>query len=241
MKKFSLIIVVLCVMLIVAGTALAGEATEQAARKSSLLTLLWEAGLIGFLILILSFVGTALIIEHAMTIRRDKLLPHFFIAELEELFENEEYEEALQLCETEDNLLSRIVAAGLSKVDMGYDVMEESMAEAAEESSLSLQHKISYVSLIGAISPMLGLLGTVVGMIISFEKIANLQGQATPAELASGISMALVTTVLGLIVAIPMMAAYHYFRNKVMRFDLESGIIAGDLMRRFRPAQKQAS
>jgi len=239
MKKFSLVIATLCVLLFAVGTAFGAE--EAVKKEMSLLQLILEASYIGFLILILSFVGMALIIEHAMTIRRDKLLPHFFIAELEELFENEEYEEALQLCETEDNLLSRIVAAGLSKVDMGYDVMEESMAEAAEESSLSLQQKISYVSLIGAISPMLGLLGTVVGMIISFHKLASAGGHTNPADLAGGISMALVTTVMGLIVAIPMMAAYHYFRNKVMRFDLESGIIAGDLMRKFRPAQKQAS
>jgi len=239
MKRFVLVAGMAALVVGMAAVAQGAEGAETV-QKMNLMTLIGKSGLIGIFILILSFVGLALIIEHAVTIRRDKLLPHYFVVELEELFENEEYEEALQLCESEDNLLSRVVAAGLAKVDMGYDVMQEAMSEAAEESSITLQHKISWVSLISAVAPMLGLLGTVVGMVISFAKLAEKAGAANPADLAGGISMALMTTVMGLIVAIPLMAAHHFFRNRVMRLDMEAGVIAGDLMQRFRPVKKAA-
>jgi len=240
MKK---LLFAMLVIVVVIGAATIAYAADGGAvgERTNVMSLIGKSGKIGIFILLLSFVGLALIIEHAVTIRRDKLLPQYFIVELEDLFENEEYEEALKLCEEEDNLLSRVLASGLAKVDMGYDTMEEAMGESAEESAMTLHHKISYVSLISAIAPMLGLLGTVVGMVIAFEDLQALGAAANAADLAGGISMALMTTVMGLIVAIPMMAAYHFFRNKVMRLDMEAGVIAGDLMRRFKPAQKAAS
>jgi len=240
MKKTLLVMVAILAVIAVAAAAYAADG-GSAGEKMNVMHLISKSGKIGIFILLLSFIGLALIIEHAVTIRRDKLLPQYFVVELEDLFEAEEYEEALQLCEVEDNLLSRVVAAGLAKIDMGYSTMEEAMSETAEESAMSLHHKISYISLISAIAPMLGLLGTVVGMVIAFEDLRALGAAANAADLAGGISMALMTTVMGLIVAIPMMAAYHFFRNKVMRLDMEAGVIAGDLMRRFKPAQKAAS
>ena len=240
MRKTLLVIVAIIVVIGVATVAYAADG-DPGGERMNIMDLIGKSGWIGIFILLLSFVGLALIIEHAVTIRRGKLLPQYFIVELEDLFEGEEYEEALQLCEVEDNLLSRVVAAGLAKVDMGYNTMEEAMSEAAEEPSMGLHHKISYVSLISAIAPMLGLLGTVVGMVVAFEKLKALGAAANAADLAGGISMALMTTVMGLIVAIPMMSAYHFFRNKVMRLDMEAGVIAGDLMQRFRPVQKAAS
>jgi len=240
MRRFALVLTMLALVI---GTAAVAYGAEEGTKvvKMNLMTLIGQSGVIGIFILLLSFVGLALIIEHAVTIRRDKLLPQYFVVELEELFENEEYEEALQFCESEDNLLSRVVASGLSKVDLGYTAMEESMSEAAEESSMTLQQKISYVSLIAAIAPMLGLLGTVMGMMGAFATLAQKAGAASPGDLAGDISMALMTTIMGLIVAIPLMGAHHFFRNKVMRLDMEAGVIAGDLMQRFRPNQKVAS
>ena len=83
-------------------------------------------------------------------------------------------------------------------------------------------------------SPLLGLLGTVYGMISAFQTIAQKGASVTPADLAGGISQALVTTFLGLFVAIPSMIAYFFFRNKVVRITLEIGAIADDLVERFR-------
>ncbi|HUU69269.1 MAG TPA: MotA/TolQ/ExbB proton channel family protein [Planctomycetota bacterium] len=224
-----------------APAAPADTAAPVAATRMSLWDLLVKSGYVGCIIILLSFIGLALVIEDFITLQRTKLLPPHFIAELEDMFEQEQYEEALQLCESDDNLLSRIVGAGLSRVDKGFEAIEEAMGDAAEMSALAMHQKLSYLTLIYTIAPMLGLLGTVVGMVISFAVLAEKGVAANPSDLAGGISMALITTVEGLVVAIPLMAWYHYFRNRVMRFDLETMAIATDLMRRFKPAQKAAS
>jgi biopolymer transport protein ExbB len=116
--------------------------------------------------------------------------------------------------------------------------MEKAMDEVSEEETIKLQQKISWLNLIGNIAPMMGLLGTVYGMIMAFNEITKLGPNVTPADLSKGISAALVTTMLGLIVAIPTMAAFFYFRNKVVKVSLELAAIADDLVERFRPQQQ---
>jgi biopolymer transport protein ExbB len=112
--------------------------------------------------------------------------------------------------------------------------MKISMDDAGEEEAIKLQQKIGYLSLIGNIAPMMGLFGTVTGMIAAFQTIEAMGSAVTPSDLAGGISQALVTTFLGLFVAIPTMIAYFFFRNKVIRTTLEIGAIADDLVERFR-------
>ena len=217
----------------------AGEAADTGTKDMTLFDLIWAAGYIGFVIILMSIAGLALSIEHFITIRRDKLLPADFVLEIEDLFEQEEYEEALHICEGEENFLAQMVGPAIAKMEHGYDSMTDAMNEAGEEGSLSLHHKISYVALIANISPMLGLLGTVWGMVQTFLVFASKPG-ATAADLAPGISQALMTTVMGLVVAIPMMIVFQFFRNRVLRLVLESSNIASDLMRRFRPGQRAA-
>ncbi|MHC4516893.1 MAG: MotA/TolQ/ExbB proton channel family protein, partial [Planctomycetota bacterium] len=166
--------------------------------------------------------------------KRDKIVPPQLIDEIEGMFENEEYQEALELCETEPNFLTNILAAGMHKINAGFETMKAAMDEAGEEEAIKLQQKIGYLSLIANIAPMMGLFGTVSGMIEAFQTIANLGAAVTPSDLAEGISKALVTTFLGLMVAIPTMIAYFFFRNKVIRVTLEIGAIADDLVERFR-------
>ncbi|MHC4849192.1 MAG: MotA/TolQ/ExbB proton channel family protein [Planctomycetota bacterium] len=191
-------------------------------------------GPIGFVILFMSFISLALIIEHIVNIKRDKIVPPQLIDEIEGMFDNEEYQEALELCEAEPNYLTNILAAGLPKINAGFETMKASMDEAAEEEAVKLQQKIGYLSLIGNIAPMMGLFGTVSGMIKAFETIAKMGAAVTPSDLAEGISQALVTTFLGLLVAIPTMIAYFFFRNKVIRVSIEIAAIADDLVDRFR-------
>jgi biopolymer transport protein ExbB len=194
-------------------------------------------GTCGIVIVLLSVAGLALIIDFAVNIRREKLLPPHVISEIEQLFEQEQYEQAIELCEAEDCFFSRILGAGLAKLGAGYERMTVAIQEAAEEEMTALYHKIGWLALIGTVAPMLGLLGTVIGMIDAFTVIASKAGAANPADLANGISKALVTTFEGLVVAIPVLTAYTYFKNRVARIMLEMGVITGDLLDRFRPAQ----
>ena len=102
------------------------------------------------------------------------------------------------------------------------------------EEAIKLHAKISWLSLIGNIAPLLGLLGTVSGMVKAFDTIASTGGQASPAELADGISQALLTTMFGLIVAIPVTAAFAFIRNRMVKTIIEVGAIVEDLFERFR-------
>ena len=231
-RMAPLMLMTILVLGVIAGPAWAQDGEVK--TKSFVEAYILAGGPIGFVILFFSFVSLALIIEHIVNIKRDKIVPPQLIDEIEGMFENEEYQEALELCEAEPNYLTNILAAGLPKINAGFETMKVSMDEAAEEESVKLQQKIGYLSLIGNIAPMMGLFGTVSGMIIAFETIAALGASVSPSDLAGGISQALVTTFLGLFVAIPSMIAYFFFRNKVIRVSIELAAIADDLVDRFR-------
>ena len=105
---------------------------------------------------------------------------------------------------------------------------------------MKLEHRLSYMALIGNISPMIGLFGTVQGMIGSFRAIATGGSTPDPSRLAEGISTALFTTLVGLAIAIPAIAAYNILRNRVARLLLEVGVTSENLMSRFEDVQPQA-
>ncbi|MFW6158487.1 MAG: MotA/TolQ/ExbB proton channel family protein, partial [Planctomycetota bacterium] len=210
------------------------DETEEA-ESMSVLEVINAGGFIGYIIIFLFLISVALTIEHALTIRRGVIMPPELLADVEECFEREEYEEAIMVCEEQPTFFSNVVAAGLSRVNAGYKQMEEAMSEAGEEAAVDVQQKISYLALIANIAPMLGLLGTVLGMIKAFAAISNPNVPPKPADLAGDIQLALVTTFLGLVVAIPVMCVYQFFKNRVQKIVLEVGAISGELMARFRP------
>jgi biopolymer transport protein ExbB len=194
-----------------------------------------DAGTIGMVIIALSVVALTLIIKEVMAVRRDQLAPPELVDEVEALFEAGEYQEAIELCETEPCYFTNIVAAGLPKLNASFEAMEKSLEEMVEEETIKLHARLSWLSLIAGVAPMLGLMGTVNGMIGAFEVIAASKGQATPDKLAGDISGALITTLLGLIVAVPVTASFVFLRNRVVSYSLEIAAVIEDLFERFRP------
>jgi biopolymer transport protein ExbB len=233
MRKPNLLIAALVgiALISLSGTAFA----QDDAGNASLGKIIMGGGVIGWLIILLSIVSLALAIEHFVTIRRDKLVPPELIDEIEALFEEEEYQEALELCESEPNFLTNILSAGLPKINAGFDAMEKAMDEVAEEEAIKLHQKVGWLSLIGNIAPMMGLFGTVYGMIMAFNEITRLGQAVQPQDLSKGISTALITTLFGLFVAMPSLFFFFVFRNKVIKVSLEITAIADDLVERFRP------
>jgi len=218
------------------GLASASFAQDEAvAQGVTIGQVIGDGGTIGFVILGTSILSVALIIEHFVSIRRDKLAPPQVIDEIESLFEEENYQESLELCEAEPSYLTNVVAAALPRINAGFTAMEQSLQEMGEEEAVKLHQKIGWLSLIGSIAPMLGLLGTVLGMMESFNVIAAKKGAADPSDLASGISKALVTTFLGLFVAIPSMIGFFFFRSRVIKLVLEIGAVTEQLFDKFRP------
>ncbi|MBW3600350.1 MAG: MotA/TolQ/ExbB proton channel family protein [Planctomycetes bacterium] len=205
------------------------------ARRQSYLGWMFKALGIRYTVvfLALSFTMVALFVMNLLTARRDNICP----AHLEETYaahlDNKQYQEAFELAKNDESFLGNVLAAGMSKLSQGYEHAIEAMQEVGEEENMKLEHRLSYMALIGTLAPMVGLFGTVDGMIASFSVIAA--GGATPkaSELAEGISTALFTTLVGLAIAIPAIAAYNILKNRVSRLVLEVGIVSEDLLSRF--------
>ncbi len=208
-------------------------AVDAGPPSQSVGDILAGGGVIGGLIILLSDVALALIIENFDSPKRDKLAPPDIVDELEALFDEGQFQEAMDLCESESTLLTRTVAAGIGKIGHPFDSIEKSLEEMGDEEAVKLHQKIGWLSVISNVAPMMGLLGTVSGMVGAFRVIATSKNP-DPSELADGISMALLTTLFGLIVAIPTTAAFAYLRNNLVRSVIEVGAIVEDLFERFR-------
>lgn len=166
-------------------------------------------------LILLSIAAVALAIEQWLTIRRDALIPPRLSDEVRSLLSAGQLATAQNRCGQQDSFLSFVLSRGLGEADGGWDAVEKAMEEAATEQSARIMRRVEYLSVIASIAPMLGLLGTVAGMIMAFKQVAETQGAARPAELAEGIYTALVTTVVGLLIAIPSLAAFAMLRNRV--------------------------
>ena len=149
------------------------------------------------------------------------MVPPELAAHIADLFEEQDFEEVMHLCEAQPTFLTNVVAAVVPHLDSSYEHILQTISDAVADESMKLFQKIGWIQLISTIAPMLGLLGTVTGMIGAFQVIATSEGSPSPAELAGSIGMALVTTAEGLIVAIPLIAFYFYFRNKVLQISSE--------------------
>jgi biopolymer transport protein ExbB len=209
---------------------------------SNLLVYIAEAcgWVFGPVFLLLSFILVALLVMCFLQIRKSVLLPAALSEQFEQHLEAKEYQPAYELAKNDDSYLGHVLAAGMGKLQAGYPAAVNAMEEAQGEEQMKLEHKISYVSLIGALAPMLGLLGTVTGMVGSFKKIADNPGVAPkPDQLAGGISTALVTTLIGLWVAIPAILFFQLFRNWLEEINSEATEESTRLMSRFQGMGKK--
>jgi biopolymer transport protein ExbB len=220
------------------ASAVVAQEPAAGAEETSVLSDVFaykNAGIIGYIIVLMSIVSLALIIENFMTIKREKLAPPDLLDELEALFDGENFQEAVELCEQDKNYLTNVVGAGLSKLGHSFETMQTSLREMQTEEAVKLFQKIGWLSLMSATAPMMGLFGTVTGMFVTFSAIAAAGGSVSPAQLAGGIKMALITTIFGLTVAIPVGVCFYTLRNRVIKTSTEINAISEDLFERFRP------
>ncbi len=201
--------------------------------------LVWPGGgSIGILLWLLSVVLVALCIQFFITIRQGNIMPDLVKQQIQTLFDNKQYREAIEVTATEPSMLSYVVHAALSEAAHGYASMERAMEESAEEKSSGMLRKIEWLNLLGNISPMLGLLGTVWGMILAFMAIVAAKGIPSPDALAKSIGIALVTTLLGLMVAIPALGVFAILRNRIDALSNQVIMQSQELISTFRPAPK---
>ncbi len=210
-------------------------AGEETGKKDNYLVWMFRA--LGWfftpVFILLSLTAVALIVMNMMAIRRVNLVPEPLVLEFGELMENQKFQEAYQVAKESDSLLGRVLSAGLAKIPSGYDKAVQTMQDVGQEETMKLEHQIGYLALIGNLAPMVGLFGTVVGMINSFQVIAAGGATPSPQKLAEGIATALFTTMIGLTIALPSLAIYDIFKNRLARFILEIGIISDNYLGRF--------
>jgi biopolymer transport protein ExbB len=216
------------------GLATQAWAQEEAKGGTTLGDVFENAGTIGWAIVGLSVVALAVIIKFFVDLKREKLAPPDLLDELDGLMDEGNFEEALQLCEDEPTFLTNVVQAGLAKAEHPFEVIRTAVEEALDEESVKLHLKVGYLSLIAQVAPMAGLLGTVGGMIQAFGVIAMKETGVSPKDLAGGIKAALITTLFGLIVAIPTASFFVFFRNRVIMLILEVTASVDDLFERLR-------
>lgn len=171
-------------------------------------------------LLLASVVALGLIIERAWTLRRSKVLPPGVVEEIERLVQRRELTAERLRAISLGSPLGRVLAAGLAPYAISREEMKARIEDAGRHVAHELECCLTTLGTIAVISPLLGLLGTVVGMIMTFEVITT-QGLGRPADLAGGISTALLTTAAGLIVAVPSVIAHRAFRAQVDRLVID--------------------
>jgi biopolymer transport protein ExbB len=189
--------------------------------------------------LAISFTFVAVLVMNFLTCRRDSYVPRHLIDAFEAHLNEKRFQEAFDLAKNDDSFLGQMLASGMANLQQGYDKAVEAMSETAEDEGMKIEHRLSYISLIASISPMVGLLGTVDGMVASFQVIAIAGTTPKASDLAEGISMALITTLVGLVLAIPAILAFNLFKNRISRLTMEAGHAANKLMGRFESMGKK--
>ena len=219
--------------------AAAGE--ESAEEGESMLVFYYNALGLKYVIvfLVLSFGLVALLVMCFLQIRKAVLMPPGLSQAFEAHLEAKEYQQAYELSKNDDSYLGQVLAAGMGKLQSGYGAAVEALQAEEGEQAMKLEHKISYVSLVGALAPMFGLLGTVDGMVAAFMIIAKSSTAPKPNELAIGISQALITTLIGLWLAIPAIACFALFKNWLQKLNGDVDTEAMRLMSRFQNMGKK--
>lgn len=216
-------------------------AAAPVVQESFLSLMIRASGVYGLILLILSIIMVAIIMMNVLGTRRGDLLPDEFVEAFEARLNEKDYNGAYEIAKSDDSFIARVLTAGMSRLNRGYEEAVEGMQDVGEEEAMGLEQRLSYLALIGSIGPMVGLMGTVSGMISSFRVIASSETAPKPKELADGISAALFTTLEGLAVAIPAMVAYTLLRNRVQGLVLEVGNVSENLMSRFASSGKKGA
>jgi len=229
-------------MLLWLAQTTAPAATPPDETSGGFFEIVFSGGIVGISIMIslilLSMLTAYLVFEQLMTLRKKEIIPEGLPEQVRQLVAAGKIKEAEQLCRNQPSPFSYILVNGLAESDLGWTGAEKALEDAIAEQAARLYRKIEYLSVIGNIAPMIGLLGTVTGMIFAFREVAVSQGTAGAGDLAEGIYSALVTTVAGLLIAIPALGAFAVFRNRIDQIIAESAYLAQQI---FSPIRRRTN
>lgn len=219
------------------GAALAFAQSQPAGGGSqSLATLLWNGiEWPAYFILFGSLGALGLICEHFIVTRRSTIIPPEQMKRAKQLIERRAFRECFDLLKGSSTFFAQTMSAALMHARHGFEAMQNAATEKAGELSGRMFRKVEYLNILGNLGPLMGLLGTVWGMIIAFGRLGEGGGEAGAGELARGISLALVNTLLGLGLAIIGIGFFGVCRNRVDALSTEATVKVRDMMEYFRP------
>lgn len=200
--------------------------SDQPASILSVREFFAAGGAIGYIIMLFSILTVAISIDAITGLRRNMFMPPGLAEEVHRCLSEHKAQEARTLCRTRPSFLSAILMAGIDELGGGqWPPVEKAMEDAAAEQTARVSRRVEYLAVITTLAPMLGLMGTVWGMILAFMEFEQ---KANPqiSELAPGIYKALVTTLQGLAVAIPAIGALAFFRRRIDDLAMESTLLA---------------
>jgi biopolymer transport protein ExbB len=197
--------------------------------------------LITWLLVLLSALSVGYTLKLMLTYRRDLVLPDEMRKKVTDLLQARRFREAIDYAASQTSYLGRVVSAALNEGVHGYGAMERAIEESGDNETTKALRPVEYLNVLGNIAPMIGLFGTVYGMIRAFDQLQASGGKPDPAQLAGGISTAMITTFWGLVVAIPALASYALIRNKIDALTSEGMLIAEQVIAQFKPGNNTAN
>ncbi len=192
--------------------------------------LISQGGFLMWPIMFCSCVAMAIIIDRFRFLRRATIDTREFMDTMRQVLRQNRIQEAINICDETDAPVARIMKAGILKNTRGKEEIREAIEDAGNLELPHLERHLSALATCANIAPLLGLLGTVTGMITAFAQIQNKRGQVNPADLAEGIGSALVTTAAGLTVAIPILVVYNWLVTRVDNMVVEMEISSAELV-----------
>jgi biopolymer transport protein ExbB len=218
-----------------------GQPSTPAPRQSLFKHIVVSAGVFfGPLLLAVSIGLVALIVLLSMDLRMPIAIPPAFVDEFTDTVNKRRFREAFDLARADNSFLARVLTAGMSRLQYGIEDARETAFHTVDSIKASKEQLITYLATIGALGPMLGLVGTVYGMILSFMELSQPGKTPNPQKLADGISHALVVTLLGVALAVPAIFCHALFRNRLIRISMDTANVADDLLTQMYHNSKRA-
>jgi biopolymer transport protein ExbB len=208
----------------------APPAAETARGDGLFMHIVRSAGpVFGPILLLVSIGLVAIIVLLAMDLRMATSIPPGFVEDFTETVNRRKFKEAYELAKEDGSFLGRVLTTGMGRLQYGIEDAREAAFNMVDSIQAGKEQMITYLATIGTLGPMLGLVGTVYGMIKSFMELAR-GGTPRASELADGISHALVVTLLGVALSVPAIFCHAFFRNRLIRISKDTSNIADDLL-----------
>ncbi len=216
-----------------------GEEAPKEAKHTGFLSIVLNAGWFGMLIWLTliscSVISVALIVDSYVNIKDAKIMPPALISNVRTAMEQGDLLKAIQHCDSSPGQLANILKAGFAQVEEGYEVVQDAVGVAADLETEKLLSRVTYLSVIANTTPMLGLIGTVQGMIFAFLTLGTMEaGAAQQAMLAVNISHGLWATAIGLGTAVPATIFFYFFKNRSMGIILRMEALTLDMIKALR-------